>query len=190
MTATVVANRHPETVSKQRRRADDAFARAVAERRAGLSQYITLAMVKQVIDMLFSRALEGHIAAARLFLQYAVGKPEAMTPEEPQESPLPSPDAFMNAALAALDPALLGDALAAALESRAPAADQTERAAPAPTPDQTVRTGVETTARPTGSNGSSPTAAGSSGSSPIQRPFFAPNTPVPAPASRPSGHGG
>jgi hypothetical protein len=189
MSATVVAKPHHETASKQRRRDDDGYARSVAERRAGLGQYITLAMVKQVIDTLFSRALEGHIAAARLFLQYAVGKPEAMTPEEPQESPMLSQDALMGAALAALNPALLGEALAAASEPRTPTPDQTESAAPAPAPDQTVRKGTETTTRQAGSNGSSLPSAGSNGSSSPLHPLSASFTPVPAPLSRPGGRG-
>lgn len=52
------------------------YSRTVAELRANLNQCITMPMVEQVINKIFHLALEGNIPAARLFLQYAVGKPE------------------------------------------------------------------------------------------------------------------
>jgi hypothetical protein len=99
----------------------------VAQLRARLNECITLDMVKQVIDAIFHLVLAGNIPAARLFLQYAVGKPE----------PIPGPDSLDAADPVVLDgpPEVEDDAapdIAPPYEARNESPSRTDQTAPSP----------------------------------------------------------
>jgi hypothetical protein len=189
MTVNATAERNVENAATKRRRRspDDSYAQTVAELRAGLSQCITLSMVKQVIDTLFSLALTGNIPAARLFLQYAVGKPEVIATEEPSAAPVPVPsttpalESLLSEALASLGTSASEDAVTKAVEASpasVPAPSKVQTACTdAAAPDQTVRTASESTVRVA-------VAAGSNGSPSVPRFVSAPNTPRTTPAPR------
>jgi hypothetical protein len=57
------------------------YARQVAALRKALAECATAEEVRAVGRMLLLRALEGDLAAAKLFLTYAVGKPPAVDPD-------------------------------------------------------------------------------------------------------------
>jgi hypothetical protein len=197
MSATYVATNVPKKTSEKRRHVhDDPFSRSVAERRAELGACITLSMVKQVIDTLFNLALNGNISAARLFLQYAVGKPEVIPAADAAETPASATDALMSAALAALQPEVL-DTLVATPSSEASVAlspgDAEGTVASHVPPDQTAcarSAAAVHVPRDAGSNGSTPRpGAEASGSFPACRGPAEPNAPSPLPGTRAGGRG-
>jgi hypothetical protein len=76
------------TISRQEKVSEPAMnphARALAERQELFDQLITPAIVKEVFGVLVNLALEGKVPAMRLFLHYAVGRPEKTCRPEPLE---------------------------------------------------------------------------------------------------------
>jgi hypothetical protein len=142
-------------------------ARHARQLRAMLDDLITPQMVEQVVLNLFNLAMAGNIPAARLFLQYAVGKPE---------KPKSSKDAEVDALAAMLEMMTGGpttdgevtepdhdaDACPAGQTgceevepARAPVNETDQKArTPSSAPDQTVRAQSESQPLATGSNGS------------------------------------